>query len=198
MNTATSCETASKSSSSKPRLTAESVLEIFSLRPVRPAGDHAVFVPSSELSHKIARHFGVCDRTIRDIWNRRSWACTTRPFWNFPPTNPAAHNPTSGNTSIAPTLISGAHGVQDTGERSVGDSSSITYSTEQDLAQVPTPAACTAGNDTLELQTADATEQDEEMSTRVAEASRKGLALEAEIFAQLARTSESAFYDPFA
>lgn len=64
----------------KERLTPESVLEIFALRPVRSELDQK-FIPSTALSNSVADHFNIGDRTIRDIWNRRAWASVTMPFW---------------------------------------------------------------------------------------------------------------------
>ena len=36
----------------------------------------------SQLASKLAEQFGVAPRTIRDIWNLRTWVKTTRPLWS--------------------------------------------------------------------------------------------------------------------
>lgn len=76
---------ASKASSNrtKPNLTPDEALTIFALRPKRSEHDRT-FLPSAGFCRELALKFKCCDRTIRDIWNRRSWGHTTRPLWTLP------------------------------------------------------------------------------------------------------------------
>lgn len=66
----------------KAKLSATDALEIFSVRPARKEGDQT-YVPSSTISYTLADRFNVGERTIRDIWNRRSWRDVTRPLWTL-------------------------------------------------------------------------------------------------------------------
>eukprot|EP00961_Rhodomonas_salina_P036353 488722-Rhodomonas_salina.1 len=60
-------------------LTQHAVLELFKQRPQR--SEDGQFVPSTACSKALAKQFKIADKTIRDIWNRRSWAKVTRPLW---------------------------------------------------------------------------------------------------------------------
>eukprot|EP00961_Rhodomonas_salina_P275197 3717765-Rhodomonas_salina.1 len=62
------------------QLTADVVLAIFDLRPMRSELD-GTFVPCARLVRKLSSQFQVKERTVRDIWNRRSWSNVTRPLW---------------------------------------------------------------------------------------------------------------------
>eukprot|EP00288_Rhodomonas_lens_P013287 CAMPEP_0177703196 /NCGR_PEP_ID=MMETSP0484_2-20121128/7543_1 /TAXON_ID=354590 /ORGANISM="Rhodomonas lens, Strain RHODO" /LENGTH=248 /DNA_ID=CAMNT_0019214535 /DNA_START=42 /DNA_END=788 /DNA_ORIENTATION=+ len=66
--------------SRRGQLTADVVLAIFELRPMRSELD-GTFVPCARLVRKLAGQFQVKERTVRDIWNRRSWSNVTRPLW---------------------------------------------------------------------------------------------------------------------
>lgn len=59
-------------------LTSETVCIIFARRPARSF--EGTYVPCSQLTREICELFDVKERTVRDIWNRRSWAHITRPF----------------------------------------------------------------------------------------------------------------------
>eukprot|EP00961_Rhodomonas_salina_P298044 3937745-Rhodomonas_salina.2 len=59
-------------------LSEEAVLQIFMRRPSRNVD--GVFEPSSGSSHRLAAMYGVSERSIREIWNRRCWANLTRPL----------------------------------------------------------------------------------------------------------------------
>ena len=71
---------------SRPRavLTAVQAIEIYSLRPQFGFGPRS---PQSFLhtfggqTLAVAKSFGVSPKTVRDIWNRRSWAPETRHLW---------------------------------------------------------------------------------------------------------------------
>ena len=56
-------------------LTEEDVATIFQARLERSGG-------RSHLASKLAERFGVASRTVRDIWNLRTWVKTTRPLWS--------------------------------------------------------------------------------------------------------------------
>eukprot|EP00961_Rhodomonas_salina_P103696 1394795-Rhodomonas_salina.1 len=58
----------------------EAVLIIFSSRPRRSDKD-GTFLASTESSKGLAATFDISDKTVREIWNRKSWAKTTRPLW---------------------------------------------------------------------------------------------------------------------
>eukprot|EP00961_Rhodomonas_salina_P104409 1405539-Rhodomonas_salina.1 len=66
--------------STRNRLQAPDVLEIFAARPPRLTVERT-FIPSTSLILELADKYKACDRTIRDIWNRRSWRDVTRPHW---------------------------------------------------------------------------------------------------------------------
>eukprot|EP00961_Rhodomonas_salina_P004622 62696-Rhodomonas_salina.1 len=59
--------------SRRSQLTADIVLAIFELRPMRSELD-GTFMPCARLVRKLANQFQVKERTVRDIWNRRSWS----------------------------------------------------------------------------------------------------------------------------
>lgn len=61
----------------RAKLTVATVLEIYRVRP--PLGQSRVGY--THVTREIANHFSIVDRTVRDIWNRRSWRSTTRPLW---------------------------------------------------------------------------------------------------------------------
>eukprot|EP00961_Rhodomonas_salina_P009816 132206-Rhodomonas_salina.1 len=65
----------------KPRLTRRAVLQIYAFLPSRRPRDQTP-VPCAQFAHELALRFGVCDRTVRDIWARRAWRETTRPNWS--------------------------------------------------------------------------------------------------------------------
>eukprot|EP00288_Rhodomonas_lens_P014923 CAMPEP_0177698622 /NCGR_PEP_ID=MMETSP0484_2-20121128/5144_1 /TAXON_ID=354590 /ORGANISM="Rhodomonas lens, Strain RHODO" /LENGTH=230 /DNA_ID=CAMNT_0019209737 /DNA_START=18 /DNA_END=710 /DNA_ORIENTATION=+ len=67
-------------SSRRSQLSAEVVLAIFEGRPKRSELD-GTFVPCAKLVRKLSMQFQVKERTVRDIWNRRSWSNVTRPLW---------------------------------------------------------------------------------------------------------------------
>ena len=56
-------------------LTEEDVATIFLARLERSGG-------RSHVASKLAERFGVASRTVRDIWNLRTWVKTTRPLWS--------------------------------------------------------------------------------------------------------------------
>ena len=56
-------------------LTEEDVATIFQARLERSGG-------RCQLASKLAERFGVASRTVRDIWNLRTWVKTTRPLWS--------------------------------------------------------------------------------------------------------------------
>lgn len=64
------------------KLTTDQVLEIFSLRPARNH-DHQTYIPSKSISQTLSTRFSIGERSIRDIWNRRSWRDVTRPMWTI-------------------------------------------------------------------------------------------------------------------
>ena len=57
-----------------PELTARGALAIFLARKQRSG--------RQDLSSKLADRFGVSPKTVRNIWNLRTWAETTRPLWS--------------------------------------------------------------------------------------------------------------------
>eukprot|EP00961_Rhodomonas_salina_P141428 1904136-Rhodomonas_salina.1 len=71
----------SPSSLRERKLSPGDVLEIFALRPMR--SEDQTFVPSTAFCRELCGRYGCGDRTIRDIWSRRSWAIVTRPAWNL-------------------------------------------------------------------------------------------------------------------
>lgn len=81
-------ETPSSSASSgvKPQrkqkafLCEQDVLQIYSNRPLRD--EDGTFLPSTSRSKELADMYKVSDKTVRDIWNRRSWGKVTRPLWS--------------------------------------------------------------------------------------------------------------------
>ena len=54
-------------------LSAQQAIEIYSQRPVSGTGGWRTLI--------VAERFGVSPKTVRDIWNRRSWAPETRHLW---------------------------------------------------------------------------------------------------------------------
>ena len=80
-----------------PELTARGALAIFLARKQRSG--------RQDLSSKLADRFGVSSKTVRNIWNLRTWAETTRPLWspaevargaNKRRSAPKAHEATAG------------------------------------------------------------------------------------------------------
>eukprot|EP00961_Rhodomonas_salina_P150808 2031049-Rhodomonas_salina.1 len=64
------------------KLSFEVVLAIFERRPLRSEVD-GTFVPCAKLCRELSKKYNVQARTIRDIWNRRSWGFVTRPLWTL-------------------------------------------------------------------------------------------------------------------
>eukprot|EP00287_Rhodomonas_sp_CCMP768_P008644 CAMPEP_0196736314 /NCGR_PEP_ID=MMETSP1091-20130531/14418_1 /TAXON_ID=302021 /ORGANISM="Rhodomonas sp., Strain CCMP768" /LENGTH=205 /DNA_ID=CAMNT_0042080025 /DNA_START=10 /DNA_END=623 /DNA_ORIENTATION=+ len=60
----------------KPYLDEDSVLAIFALRPRREQPN--AYIPCRQ----VAKQYNVSDKTIREIWNCKSWTKLTRPFWS--------------------------------------------------------------------------------------------------------------------
>eukprot|EP00961_Rhodomonas_salina_P214560 2897756-Rhodomonas_salina.4 len=87
--------------SGKPRLSTAAVMQIYAVRPARSPQDQT-FVPCTAFTHEVALHFDICDRTVRDIWNRRAWRQTTRPAWS--PEEIAADAAASSILFVAPVL----------------------------------------------------------------------------------------------
>jgi len=56
----------------RTRLTPENVVAIFNERPHRSRCDQP-FTPCTHFTRQLADDYNICERTIRDIWNRRSW-----------------------------------------------------------------------------------------------------------------------------
>ena len=62
-------------------------VEIYShkLRLITPTSFKSCFEPAKAKirgeSTRLCRHYGVSSKTIRDIWNRRSWAEATTHLW---------------------------------------------------------------------------------------------------------------------
>jgi hypothetical protein len=67
----------------RPRavLTAEQAIEIYRRRPQTVQSLLIHDQTSGGRTLDVAMHFGVSPKTVRDIWNRRSWAPETRPLW---------------------------------------------------------------------------------------------------------------------
>eukprot|EP00961_Rhodomonas_salina_P245632 3318985-Rhodomonas_salina.1 len=64
-------------------LNEQSVLAIFADRPRRGSG-----APASDVCHALAAKYKVSKKTIRDIWNRRSWVSLTAQICSAPDTTP--------------------------------------------------------------------------------------------------------------
>eukprot|EP00961_Rhodomonas_salina_P210973 2849081-Rhodomonas_salina.1 len=64
----------------KKYLTEQAVLEIFAARP-RPGPDSARKPTKHQLSINLANLYGVSNKTIQQIWNRKCWAKLTEPFF---------------------------------------------------------------------------------------------------------------------
>eukprot|EP00961_Rhodomonas_salina_P272402 3681065-Rhodomonas_salina.2 len=62
-------------------LSQQSVLAIFACRP-RVNEETRNTIPSKTTSRELAARYKVSDKTIREIWGRRSWAKVTKPFWS--------------------------------------------------------------------------------------------------------------------
>mmetsp|Transcript_33779 Transcript_33779/g.85390 ORF Transcript_33779/g.85390 Transcript_33779/m.85390 type:complete len:202 (+) Transcript_33779:122-727(+) len=65
----------------KNQLTAEQAIQIFQLRP-RPANDGKLRRGSMMHCKVVAPKYGVTPKTIRDIWNGRTWWNATKPYWS--------------------------------------------------------------------------------------------------------------------
>jgi hypothetical protein len=64
----------------KGYLTEHSVLHIFACRPLRGASSGA---PASYTScSELARKYKVAAKTVREIWNCKSWTKLTKPYWS--------------------------------------------------------------------------------------------------------------------
>jgi len=63
----------------KPRLTPEQVLQIYDARPARRKDN--TFIPCAKFTRELAAQFDINERTVRDIWNRRTRREITRPAW---------------------------------------------------------------------------------------------------------------------
>jgi len=63
-------------------LSHKAVMEIFAERPQRTEHERT-FPVSTRHIKELAKRFCVQDRTVRDIWNRRSWVDVTRPAWTL-------------------------------------------------------------------------------------------------------------------
>lgn len=54
-------------------MTFPQALEIYRQRPTDAAG--------ANKSTEVANEYGVSPKTIRDVWNRKTWVKVTRPLW---------------------------------------------------------------------------------------------------------------------
>eukprot|EP00961_Rhodomonas_salina_P200606 2706022-Rhodomonas_salina.1 len=102
------------------RLTPAQVLEVFSLRPAR--SEDQTFVPATDLCHRLAKHYNVCDRAIRDVWSRRSWGSITRAMWTDAEVaaDPSTCGALDSNTNVVPAKDrprGRPHGAKDTVQR---------------------------------------------------------------------------------
>eukprot|EP00961_Rhodomonas_salina_P116512 1568356-Rhodomonas_salina.1 len=75
----------------KKYLTKQSVLEIFAARP-RPTDAAGDKVTKHEKSLELANKYGVSNKTIQQIWNRKSWVKLTQRLFN-------EESESSGNTT---------------------------------------------------------------------------------------------------
>eukprot|EP00286_Rhodomonas_abbreviata_P027966 CAMPEP_0181306268 /NCGR_PEP_ID=MMETSP1101-20121128/10203_1 /TAXON_ID=46948 /ORGANISM="Rhodomonas abbreviata, Strain Caron Lab Isolate" /LENGTH=156 /DNA_ID=CAMNT_0023412301 /DNA_START=157 /DNA_END=624 /DNA_ORIENTATION=- len=66
--------------SRRRQMSPELAVQIFLERPRRSKEDKT-YGPSALLSKALAERHDILERTVRNIWNRHSWADTTRPFW---------------------------------------------------------------------------------------------------------------------
>eukprot|EP00286_Rhodomonas_abbreviata_P024782 CAMPEP_0181301304 /NCGR_PEP_ID=MMETSP1101-20121128/7349_1 /TAXON_ID=46948 /ORGANISM="Rhodomonas abbreviata, Strain Caron Lab Isolate" /LENGTH=185 /DNA_ID=CAMNT_0023406593 /DNA_START=44 /DNA_END=601 /DNA_ORIENTATION=+ len=66
----------------RDKLSDDAVLLIFAERPMRNEDDQT-FVTSTKCIQELADYYGIQPRTVRDIWNRRSWGKVTRPAWSI-------------------------------------------------------------------------------------------------------------------
>eukprot|EP00286_Rhodomonas_abbreviata_P024815 CAMPEP_0181303136 /NCGR_PEP_ID=MMETSP1101-20121128/8385_1 /TAXON_ID=46948 /ORGANISM="Rhodomonas abbreviata, Strain Caron Lab Isolate" /LENGTH=251 /DNA_ID=CAMNT_0023408665 /DNA_START=59 /DNA_END=811 /DNA_ORIENTATION=- len=64
----------------RPRMNPELAEHIFLQRPLRST-ENKFYGPSALLSNALAAKYNLLERTVRNIWNRRSWTDTTRPLW---------------------------------------------------------------------------------------------------------------------
>ena len=53
-------------------------------------------------SQAVSKRFGVSSRTVRDIWNRRSWACETKQLWSREPFSVGGDNNNVGRRAGRP------------------------------------------------------------------------------------------------
>lgn len=80
------------------RLDAMTVSVIFLCRPFRLT--NGMYAPSTVQSRRLADAFGVCDKTIRDIWNRKNWRDVTKKFLS--PAELVACKMSNATTTVAP------------------------------------------------------------------------------------------------
>eukprot|EP00961_Rhodomonas_salina_P149144 2007440-Rhodomonas_salina.1 len=192
MKTQTAAPRLSKASTVKPRLPPETVIEIFSIRPMR--SDDNTFVPPARLCRELSLRYNICDRTIRDIWNRRSWQAITRPHWNQAEiaADPTTRHTLDANVEIAP--VKGRapgqpQGAKDTIPRQRWRSGGS--SEDESETASPAPMECVeqasaVDDDSFEHETASHAPQEwQESPDKIEELSMKGFALETEIFSRM-------------
>jgi hypothetical protein len=131
----------------RPRavLTAEQAVEIYRRRPqIVPSVLMHDQISSGRTLH-VAMHFGVSPKTVRDIWNRRSWAPETRHLWTpgEKPANPRRRPQRRQHVNEGRGGNSGSRGQQNTGVILVD---SVTRSNESnDLVQTNSTEFSRAG-----------------------------------------------------
>eukprot|EP00961_Rhodomonas_salina_P281440 3802680-Rhodomonas_salina.2 len=162
-------------SSNHRGLTPDSALQIFALRPGRSEDDQT-FVPSTRLSHAIANHFDIGDRTIRDIWNRRVWARVTMPFWTQAEraSDPRTCSTLNAGEKVVPAKSRSQgrpRGARDTVRRSKGSTSTsssepqTSVATEEASTLPMLPTDSTVENVPAALDAAHAYQEDAQTST---------------------------------
>mmetsp|Transcript_55634 Transcript_55634/g.130356 ORF Transcript_55634/g.130356 Transcript_55634/m.130356 type:complete len:383 (-) Transcript_55634:84-1232(-) len=63
-------------------VTPEIAWQIFEERPPRCSRD-GTFMPCGKFAQLVAARHKTCEKTVKDIWLRRSWRETTRPLWSL-------------------------------------------------------------------------------------------------------------------
>ena len=82
-------------------LTPQKTLEIFSYKTAMPATSYAKvrLKHGNDLSVQVGKLYNVSPKTIRDIWNRRSWRSETSHLWHLTKGQHNMHNQPADHTN---------------------------------------------------------------------------------------------------
>lgn len=87
-------------------------------------GATSIFLAKTKRSNELAKEFSISTKAVRDIWNLRTWARTTEPYWSTEDADKYVENYAKmivvrmGRTAMQPTaLVQQANTVETANER---------------------------------------------------------------------------------